>query len=197
MSLCFCSLLKPLFVDSEYDFLFRCSPNSLRPRLGIGLLNLRTHAKDYGVKAFGAVSDRTAAFDSEQTRGGDVNGIQNDEFGDERSRIRLNRTAEVVVDRESRFKLQNGREVFQEKAYLVGVAKKSDCDASFGIEYSLGELAQLADTAGLLVVGSTYQKLATPNPRTYIGSGKVAEIKSAIHAFGVETVIFDDELSAG
>lgn len=39
--------------------------------------------------------------------------------------------------------------------------------------------------------------LATPNPRTYIGSGKVAEIKSAIHAFGVETVIFDDELSPG
>lgn len=37
----------------------------------------------------------------------------------------------------------------------------------------------------------------SPNPRTYIGSGKVAEIKSAIHAFDVETVIFDDELSPG
>lgn len=36
-----------------------------------------------------------------------------------------------------------------------------------------------------------------PNPRTYIGSGKVAEIKSAIHAFDIETVIFDDELSPG
>lgn len=40
-------------------------------------------------------------------------------------------------------------------------------------------------------------RLATPNPRTYIGSGKVAEIKSAAHALDVETVIFDDELSAG
>lgn len=40
-------------------------------------------------------------------------------------------------------------------------------------------------------------RLANPNPRTYIGSGKVAEIKSAIHALDVETVIFDDELSAG
>lgn len=40
-------------------------------------------------------------------------------------------------------------------------------------------------------------RLASPNPRTYIGSGKVAEIKSAIHALGIETVIFDDELSAG
>lgn len=37
----------------------------------------------------------------------------------------------------------------------------------------------------------------TPNPRTYIGSGKVAEIKSAIQAFDIETVIFDDELSPG
>ncbi|KAG9453330.1 hypothetical protein H6P81_006234 [Aristolochia fimbriata] len=40
-------------------------------------------------------------------------------------------------------------------------------------------------------------QLANPNPRTYIGSGKVAEIKSAVHALDVETVIFDDELSAG
>ena len=40
-------------------------------------------------------------------------------------------------------------------------------------------------------------RLATPNPRTYIGSGKVAEIKMAINALGAETVIFDDELSAG
>ncbi|KAK9216759.1 hypothetical protein WN944_008769 [Citrus x changshan-huyou] len=98
---------------------------------------------------------------------------------------------------ENRFKLQNGREVFQEKAYLVGVERKGGAEYLFGIEESLKELAQLADTAGLMVVGSTHQKLNSPNPRTYIGSGKVAEIKSAIHALGVETVIFDDELSAG
>ncbi|KAF2324619.1 hypothetical protein GH714_015679 [Hevea brasiliensis] len=98
---------------------------------------------------------------------------------------------------ENRFKLRNGREVFEEKAYLVGVEQKGVKVNSFGIEESLKELAQLADTAGLMVVGSTYQKLSTPNPRTYIGSGKVAEIKSAIHAMDIETVIFDDELSPG
>ncbi|KAJ0823996.1 putative GTP-binding protein, middle [Helianthus annuus] len=107
-----------------------------------------------------------------------------------------------VVDSEedgenSRFKLRNGREVFEEKAYLVGVARKDETDELFTIEESLKELAQLADTAGLMVVDSTYQKLSTPNPRTYIGSGKVAEIKAAINAYGVETVIFDDELSPG
>lgn len=42
-----------------------------------------------------------------------------------------------------------------------------------------------------------YYRLASPNPRTYIGSGKVSEIKSAINALDVETVIFDDELSPG
>ncbi|MFS7939214.1 putative small GTP-binding protein [Helianthus anomalus] len=87
--------------------------------------------------------------------------------------------------------------VFEEKAYLVGVARKDETEELFTIEESLKELAQLADTAGLMVVDSTYQKLSTPNPRTYIGSGKVAEIKAAINAYGVETVIFDDELSPG
>ncbi|KAJ4840114.1 hypothetical protein Tsubulata_035324 [Turnera subulata] len=98
---------------------------------------------------------------------------------------------------EDRFKLRNGKEVFAEKAYLVGVERKGATVDLFSIEESLKELGQLADTAGLLVVGSTHQKLDTPNPRTYIGSGKVAEIKSAVHALGVETVIFDDELSPG
>ncbi|KAF7048874.1 hypothetical protein CFC21_057533 [Triticum aestivum] len=48
-----------------------------------------------------------------------------------------------------------------------------------------------------MVLGSTYQKLSNPNPRTYIGSGKVAEIRSAVQALDIETIIFDDELSAG
>ncbi|XP_065880993.1 uncharacterized protein [Euphorbia lathyris] len=97
---------------------------------------------------------------------------------------------------DDRFKLRNGREVYEEKAYIVGVERKGDT-VDFSIEESLKELSQLADTAGLMVVDSTYQKLASPNSRTYIGSGKVAEIKSAIHALDVETVIFDDELSPG
>ncbi|EMS49063.1 GTP-binding protein hflX [Triticum urartu] len=40
-------------------------------------------------------------------------------------------------------------------------------------------------------------RLSSPNPRTYIGSGKVAEIRSAVQALDIETIIFDDELSAG
>ncbi|XP_039114253.1 GTPase HflX isoform X1 [Dioscorea cayenensis subsp. rotundata] len=110
---------------------------------------------------------------------------------------RSKKMAQEEDDSSDRYKLRNGREIFEEKAYLVGVDCRGKEDALFSTEDSLKELAQLADTAGLLVVGSTSQKLAAPNPRTYIGSGKVAEIKTAIHALDVETVIFDDELSAG
>ncbi|XP_061356310.1 uncharacterized protein LOC133300743 [Gastrolobium bilobum] len=113
------------------------------------------------------------------------------------TRLAKKKEDDNTFDNDNRYKLRNGREVFEEKAYVVGVERKSDVQDSFGTEESLSELEQLADTAGLMVVGSTYQKLASPNPRTYIGSGKVSEIKSAIHAFDVETVIFDDELSAG
>ncbi|XP_042417956.1 GTPase HflX-like [Zingiber officinale] len=114
-----------------------------------------------------------------------------------RDAVRSRRKADEDEQEYDRYTMRNGREVFQEKAYLVGVECKGSEANIFSIEESLKELAQLADTAGLWVVDSTYQKLANPNPRTYIGSGKVAEIKSAIHALDVETVIFDDELSAG
>eukprot|EP00252_Welwitschia_mirabilis_P002883 TRINITY_DN128_c0_g1_i10.p1 TRINITY_DN128_c0_g1~~TRINITY_DN128_c0_g1_i10.p1 ORF type:complete len:460 (-),score=98.75 TRINITY_DN128_c0_g1_i10:369-1748(-) len=96
----------------------------------------------------------------------------------------------------SRFQVRNGREVFEERAYLVGI-EESGHDVLFPIEESLEELSQLADTAGLKVVGTTYQKLDRPNPRTYIGSGKVSEVSAAIRALDVETVVFDNELSPG
>ncbi|KAK9947025.1 hypothetical protein M0R45_012462 [Rubus argutus] len=114
-----------------------------------------------------------------------------------RPSTRVKKKKEDEDSLENRFKLRNGKEIFEEKAYIVGVEHKRHSADLFGVEESLNELTQLADTAGLMVVGSTYQKLVSPNSRTYIGSGKVAEIKSAIHALGVETVIFDDELSAG
>ena len=48
--------------------------------------------------------------------------------------------------------------VYEEKAYLVGVERKGNTVDAFGIEESLEELGQLADTAGVAVVGSTCQK---------------------------------------
>ena len=60
---------------------------------------------------------------------------------------------------------------------------------------SLQELAQLAETAGATVKGYVTQYLPRPNPATYIGSGKVTEIKDKIVHDNIPTVIFDDDLS--
>lgn len=104
----------------------------------------------------------------------------------------------VEDDLLKRIRYQNGREIFEERAYLVGIERKGGGPrSSFGITESLEELAQLADTAGLTVVGTTYQKLENPSPRTYVGAGKASQVATAVKALKVETVIFDDELSPG
>ncbi|KAG4909670.1 hypothetical protein JHK87_055786 [Glycine soja] len=58
--------------------------------------------------------------------------------------LRKKKEDDIVSD--NRFKLHNGREVFEEKAYLVGVERRNDVQ-DFGIKESLSELSQLADTA--------------------------------------------------
>ncbi len=63
------------------------------------------------------------------------------------------------------------------------------------VEDSLLELARLADTAGLEVVGQTYQRFDNPNPATYIGSGKVEEVKTLAEDLEADVILFDDELS--
>jgi GTP-binding protein HflX len=62
------------------------------------------------------------------------------------------------------------------------------------VEDSLEELAQLARTAGIEVLGSTVQRLGTPKPGTYIGSGKVEELRAWQKELGHDVVLFDDEL---
>jgi len=63
------------------------------------------------------------------------------------------------------------------------------------VEESLAELAQLARTAGLQVVGQTTQRLERHNPATYIGSGKVKEVSQRAVETASDAVVFDDELS--
>jgi len=65
----------------------------------------------------------------------------------------------------------------------------------FDLEDSLDELAQLAHTAGLEVVGRESQRMASINASTYIGSGKVEELKALHEQLGYELLVFDDELS--
>ena len=65
------------------------------------------------------------------------------------------------------------------------------------IDASMAELAALAETAGSEVTEMLYQKRDRPDPGTYIGSGKVQELKDIVAATGSDTVICDGELSPG
>lgn len=82
----------------------------------------------------------------------------------------------------------------RERAFLVGVEIREQ-HSLLSLDESLNELALLADTAGLVVVGQTSQHLDKPHPDTYIGSGKVEEIQALVEDSLAEVVIFDNELS--
>ncbi len=82
----------------------------------------------------------------------------------------------------------------RERAFLVGVEIHGQ-NQMLGLEDSLSELALLSNTAGVDVVGELTQKLNRPHVETYIGPGKVEELKSLAEETLAEVVIFDDELS--
>lgn len=81
-----------------------------------------------------------------------------------------------------------------EKAVLVGLITQTQGEAK-AKEY-LDELAFLAETAGAETVKTFLQRADFPNSRTYVGKGKLEEIKAFVEDNGVELVIFDDDLSA-
>lgn len=82
----------------------------------------------------------------------------------------------------------------RERTFLVGVEIFGQ-DHLLTLEDSLTELALLADTAGLEVVGELTQKMDRPNPETFIGSGKVEELKALAEETLAQVIVFDDELS--
>lgn len=84
--------------------------------------------------------------------------------------------------------------VEKERAFLIGI-ELDHADNLLSMEDSLEELCLLSDTAGLNVIGTDMQRLKTPNPATFIGSGKVQEIKSVAESLHADMVIFDEELS--
>ena len=92
----------------------------------------------------------------------------------------------------------------RERGFLVGVQIKWEHMLSpeqaalrFPVEDSLEELAALADTANIEVVGGTFQRLERIHPATYIGKGKLEELQAFRDELSVDVFIFDDELSPG
>ncbi len=79
----------------------------------------------------------------------------------------------------------------EEKVILVGV-QKSDAE---NMEESLDELAELVKTAGAFPVGMLVQNREKIHPGTYIGTGKIDELRNLILAFSANGIVCDDELS--
>lgn len=80
-----------------------------------------------------------------------------------------------------------------ERAVLVGVIHPGQSDTE--VKDYLDELEFLADTAGAVTLKRFIQRIEAPNPRTYIGTGKVLEIAEFVNVNKVDIVIFDDDLS--
>jgi GTPase len=80
-----------------------------------------------------------------------------------------------------------------ERAILIGINYPGQEERE--VEDFLAELSFLAETAGAEPVKRFTQKLDTPNPRTFVGSGKIEEIAQFIQNNNIDIAIFDDELS--
>lgn len=78
-----------------------------------------------------------------------------------------------------------------ERCILVSAYRTGEAQAN----RSLDELEELADTSGAETLSRIMQRMDPPDPRTYIGSGKLEELKTEIHRTGATLVVTDDELT--
>ena len=83
----------------------------------------------------------------------------------------------------------------KERAALCGLSAGSMDEGERSTDESMDELAALVETAGGEVVGSVLQQRASPDPRSFIGGGKVAELKELIANAGCDLAVFDNELT--
>ena len=86
------------------------------------------------------------------------------------------------------------RQVRLERVVLAGVWTSGTVGEA---ERSMRELAQLAETAGSVVLEGVIQRRESPDPATYLGSGKARELRDIVVATGADTVICDGELTPG
>ncbi len=122
--------------------------------------------------------------------------LSDDELGDEPelqlSRAeRRRREAERIEDGAPR----EGVAIFRPVESAVLVALHGAGRTGADVKASLDELELLVDTAGSQVVGRVVQRRDTPDVATFLGRGKVGELKEMVRSLGADAAIFDDELS--
>ncbi len=77
-----------------------------------------------------------------------------------------------------------------ERAFIAAIARPKQ-----RIEADIAELRELLDTAGCMTVGELVQRMDQPQPKTYLGSGKIDELEEGIKATDAEVLVIDDELT--
>ena len=90
---------------------------------------------------------------------------------------------------------QNDLQVKKNRAVLVGLWAHRLSVEENATEETVEELADLLETAGGECVGTVLQSKDSPDPRTFIGEGKVAEVRELVRAMDADMVIFDNSLS--
>tara|TARA_Y100001936_G_scaffold15378_1_gene13139 strand:- start:1744 stop:2880 length:1137 start_codon:yes stop_codon:yes gene_type:complete len=89
--------------------------------------------------------------------------------------------------------LIENNKISYEKAVLIGIINSTQNEST--VKDYLNELSFLTETAGGVVSKKFLQKIDKPNPKTFIGSGKINEIQNYCKQNNISSVIFDDELS--
>lgn len=134
-------------------------------------------ARPDGARAL-ALDDKTHTVDAD-----------GDQFERE-ERSALRRVAGLSTELEDVTEVEN-RQLRLERVVLIGVYSSDAKDA----EYSLRELAALAETAGAVVLDGVLQRRANPDPATYLGRGKAEELREVVAETGADTVVADSELA--
>ncbi len=137
-----------------------------------------------GVRVFGAAQ---ALQDESTVAYGDTDGEQ----WDREERAALRRVPGLSTELEDVTEVEY-RQLRLENVVLVGVYPQGSTEDA---ENSLRELAALAETAGAVVLDGVLQWRPHPDPATYIGRGKAAELRDLVVAVGADTVIADTELA--
>lgn len=170
---------------SESPDTFEATPGDDAPRDALDRI-LATEGAHAGLHVFGG---RAAALqDAATATGSDRDGEQ----FDREERAALRRVGGLSTELADVTEVEY-RQVRLENVVLIGVYTPSESleDA----ENSLRELAALAETAGAVVLDGVLQRRPHPDPATYLGRGKVAELADIVAALGADTVVADTELA--
>ena len=100
-----------------------------------------------------------------------------------------------LAEMETQLQLAKGPQEIAEQENVLLIAIDTGAIGSWNVEDSLKELALLTETAGALVKGALWQKREKPDLATYLGSGKLEELRLLIQSEAASVIIADDELS--